>query len=119
MQSEATANPLSPRDWHVLVALSNECLHGYGIMKAVERDSDGRVTAEVGSLYRVLDRLLAEGMVEQVAPPTEAPDDTRGRPRRYYGLTDRGRDALTRETLRLRDAVRLARERRLLPESSR
>jgi hypothetical protein len=37
-------------------ALLQEDRHGYGIMKAVEVDSGGRVTAEIGTLYRVLDR---------------------------------------------------------------
>lgn len=117
--SGLSTTPLSARDWHVLMALSGRSLHGYGIMKAVERDSNGRVTAEIGSLYRVLDRLLDEGFVEEVAEPSDAPTDTRGRPRRYYGLTEAGRAALRRETARLEDALALARERNLVPERSR
>jgi len=108
--------PMSARDWHVLVALSEEDLHGYGIMKAVERDSAGAVSAEIGSLYRVLDRLLDEGLVREVEPPADAPSETRGRPRRYYGLTEHGREALRREAMRLHDALSLARDRRLLPD---
>lgn len=111
--------PLSARDWHVLMALAERSLHGYGIMKAVERDSNGRVRAEIGSLYRVLDRLLGEGLVEEVDEPADAPTDTRGRPRRYYGLTEEGRGVLRRETARLEDALALARARNLVPERSR
>lgn len=118
MSGSATL-PLSARDWHVLVALSERSLHGYGIMKAVEKDSNGRVTAEIGSLYRVLDRLLDEHLVEAVDQPADAPTDTRGRPRRYYGLTRRGREVLRQETVRLADALALARERNLVPERSR
>jgi DNA-binding PadR family transcriptional regulator len=110
------ATPLSARDWHVLMALSAEDLHGYAVMKAVERDSGGKVSAEIGSLYRVLDRLLGEGWVEEVDEPDDAPADTRGRPRRYYGLTELGRAALRQEAARLLDAVDLARARDLLPE---
>jgi len=117
--SGSGSTPLSARDWHVLMALSQGILHGYGIMKAVERDSNGRVTAEIGSLYRVLDRLLDEGLVEEVAEPADAPADTRGRPRRYYRLTRMGRGALHRETARLEDALALARSRNLIPERSR
>ena len=111
--------PLSARDWHVLMALSERSLHGYGIMKAVENDSNGRVTAEIGSLYRVLDRLLDEHLVEAVDQPADAPTGTRGRPRRYYGLTQRGREVLRQETARLSEALALARERNLVPEQSR
>jgi DNA-binding PadR family transcriptional regulator len=101
------------------MALSARDLHGYAIMKAVERDSGGKVSAEIGSLYRVLDRLLGDGLVEEVDAPDDAPADTRGRPRRYYGLTEPGRVALRQEAARLRDAVDLARERDLLPEQPR
>lgn len=111
-----TSAPLSATDWHVLMALSEESLHGYGIMKAVERDSDGRVSAEIGSLYRILDRLLDQGAVENVARPDDAPAETRGRPRRYYGLTEHGRDVLREEARRLEDTLELARSRSLLPK---
>jgi len=117
--SNAEGNPLRPRDWHVLVALCERPLHGYGIMKAVERDSGGRVSAQIGSLYRILDRLADEGLLAEVDSPADAPDDTRGRPRRYYGLTEGGRAALRRESLRLREALELARKRELLPEPTR
>lgn len=117
--SRTPVTPMSPRDWHILLALSDRSLHGYGIMQAVKRDSGGEVSAEVGSLYRVLDRLLDDGLIEEVDEPDDAPDDTPGRRRRYYGLTDLGRASLEREAGRLRHAVDLAQERNLLPERPR
>src|ERR1700724_1624692 len=57
----AGALPLRPRDFFVLLVLAGGELHGYGIMKGVERESRGSVRLEVGSLYRTLDRLLAAG----------------------------------------------------------
>lgn len=110
--------PPSPRDWHVLVALSEGPLHGYGIMKAVERDSGGKVSVEIGSLYRILDRLGGEGLLAEADAPEDAPDDTRGRPRRYYRLTERGRVVVGEEAIRLREALELARARSLVPESA-
>ena len=110
--------PLTARDWHVLMALAEEDVHGYGIMKAVERDSGGSVSAEIGSLYRILDRLTAEGLVRHADEPDDAPVETRGRPRRYYGLTAEGRATLRKEALRLRDALALAHARHLLPGST-
>ena len=108
----------SPRDWHVLVALSERPLHGYGIMKAVERDSGGKVSVEIGSLYRILDRLVGEGLLDETDAPEHAPDDTRGRPRRYYRLTERGRVVVGEEAMRLREALELARSRHLVPDSA-
>ena len=110
--------PLSATDWHVLMALVEEDLHGYAIMKAVERDSRGGVSAEIGSLYRILGRLMTEGFVDEVAAPDDAPTETRGRPRRYYGLTPEGRTALRQESIRLQGALELARDRHLLAERS-
>ena len=116
---DTPATPMSPRDWHVLLALSERKLHGYGIMQAVERDSDGEVSAEVGSLYRVLDRLLNDGLIEEVEEPEGAPEGTPGKRRRYYGLTELGRASLRKEAARMRHALDLARERDLLPERPR
>jgi DNA-binding PadR family transcriptional regulator len=110
--------PLSATDWHVLMALLQEDLHGYAIMKAVDKDSGGGVSAEIGSLYRILSRMMTDGLVDEVDAPQNAPTETRGRPRRYYRLTPDGRSALRQESMRLRDALALANERQLLPESA-
>src|SRR5579859_5083331 len=60
-----SALPLRPRDMLVLLVLADGDLHGYGIMKEVERQSQGRVPLEVGSLYRTLSRLLDAGLIEE------------------------------------------------------
>ena len=108
--------PLSATDYHVLLVLAEEDLYGYAIMKAIEEDSRGAVSPEIGSLYRILARLMTEGFVDEIGTPAEAPTEHRGRPRRYYRLTKQGRVALHDESLRLRGVVELARERSLLPE---
>ena len=79
----------------VLAALVDMPRHGYGIMGEVAALSDGRVSLRIGTLYGVLDRLATEGLV---VPDREEPHD--GRLRRYYRLTDRGRDALAAEAAR-------------------
>ncbi len=112
------AVPLSAIDHHVLMVLSDEDLYGYAIMKAVERESGGGVSPEIGSLYRILARLMTEGYVEEVGAPKGAPSEHRGRPRRYYRLTRAGLVALRRESHRLQGVLELARDRSLLPEVS-
>jgi DNA-binding PadR family transcriptional regulator len=99
---------LKPADFHVLLALATGPLHGYGIMKEVERESAGEVRLEIGSLYRLLDRLLAEGLLEA------GEVDER---RRYFKITRQGRRALRAEAVRLQGLVDLVRSRKLLPES--
>ena len=87
-------------------------------MKAVEEESGGAVAPEIGSLYRVLARLAAQDLVEEAPAPVGGDAIHPGRERRYYGLTERGRQAAQAEAARLRDAVRLAHRRDLLPGAS-
>jgi DNA-binding PadR family transcriptional regulator len=99
-------DPLKPADFHVLLMLMDGPLHGYGIMKGVERESQGEVRLEIGSLYRLLGRLLAEGLLEMGG------DDGR---RRAYSLTPLGRRVLKAEARRLAHLVGRMRARKLLP----
>jgi DNA-binding PadR family transcriptional regulator len=66
----------------VLTALVGEPRHGYGIVKEVEDLSAGRVELKIGSLYGILDRLVAEGLVE-----LDREEAYQGRLRRYYRIT--------------------------------
>lgn len=100
---------MKPADFHILLALAAGPLHGYGIMKDVERDTGGEVTLEIGSLYRLLARLATEGLIDDVAGPDER--------RRYYRITAAGRRALKSEAARLANVVTLVRARKLLPEA--
>jgi DNA-binding PadR family transcriptional regulator len=65
----------------VLTALSRGSQHGYGIIADVQQISGDRVKLRAGTLYTVLDRLRATGLIgvdrEEVAD---------GRFRRYYRL---------------------------------
>jgi PadR family transcriptional regulator, regulatory protein PadR len=76
----------------VLTALADGPRHGYGIVGDVAELSQGRVKLKIGSLYGVLDRLSADGLIE---PDREEAHD--GRLRRYYRLTRDGRRALAEE----------------------
>ena len=104
----AHAGPLSALDFHVLLVLAVEDLYGYGIKKAVEGQSEGLISPEIGSLYRVLARLIDLEWI-QAASATPSSEETHpGRPRRYYHLTAEGLAVLKREMMRLRQAVDLA-----------
>lgn len=107
-------NALSPNDFHVMLVLAEGPLYGYAIMKAVEKESGGSVAPEIGSLYRILSRLMQLGLVSETGSPPNAEPDGRGRPRRYYALTGRGREVLAAEAARLRGALEIARDRKVL-----
>jgi DNA-binding PadR family transcriptional regulator len=108
--------PLSATDFHVLLVLSESDLYGYAIMKAIEANSGGAVAPEIGSLYRVIARLIASGWVSEAEGP-QGEAVHRGRPRKYYGITPLGRDAARVEAARLSALVELAKGKELLPGS--
>jgi DNA-binding PadR family transcriptional regulator len=104
----AAPPPLKPADFHILLSLLNGPRHGYEIMKHVERESAGAVCLEVGTLYRILARLLDDGLLQEA--------ETDGR-RRNYSLTRLGRQVFKAEAARLAVVVDRLRARKLLPHA--
>jgi len=114
-QREAAAAllPLSPVDLQILLVLMQGELHGYGMMKAVEEQSGGKVHLEVGSLYRVIKRLLGNGLIEESPEGPADPDAETGssrgpKPRRFYAVSDLGREVAAAEARRLAEVVETA-----------
>src|SRR5579862_2257967 len=104
--------PLPPAALHVLFALSAGDQHGYGIMKEVQRQSEGQYRLGPGTLYANLEKLLDRGLVKE-APATSGNDDPRRR--NYYRLTSFGRRVLLADLARLDSVLREARLR--LPDA--
>lgn len=98
--------PLPQAQFHVLVTLTEGERHGYAIMQAVERTSDGIVRMGPASLYGTLKRLVDQGLAEEL-PHRPAPDDDQRR--RYYRLTDLGGRVCVAEADRLASLVRITR----------
>lgn len=99
--------PLTPAVFHVLLALADGDSHGYAIMKEVEARTGGEVRLGTGTLYGIVKRLLADGLVrESAAASTDR--------RRAYRLTPFGRRVALAEAERLRDMVVAAQAKRLL-----
>jgi DNA-binding PadR family transcriptional regulator len=97
--------PLSPAALYILLSLAGEDRHGYGIMQDVARQSEGQYKLGPGTLYDNLQKLTAQGLVEE-SPKPPAHDDPR---RRYFRLTSFGRGVLSAEVGRLEMLVRDAR----------
>lgn len=95
--------PLTPAMFQVLVALADGEKHGYAIIKEVARRTGGKVRLRPTTLYTVLRRFDAEGLVAEASErPDPALDDER---RRYYRLTDCGRAVAVAEAARLADTL--------------
>ena len=104
--------PLTPPVFHILLALADEERHGYGIMQDVEAFTGGEIRLGPGTLYRSIQRMLVDGLIEElaIALHDESDDDRR----RHYRLTKKGLEIAQREARRLADLVDVSRQRNLL-----
>ena len=95
--------PLHPEAFRILVVLREQELHGYALVKELERDPGrpGRVLP--ANLYRRIRTLLEQGLIAETdARPDPEIDDER---RRYFQITELGREVATAEAHRLRDLL--------------
>jgi DNA-binding PadR family transcriptional regulator len=105
--------PLPPATFYILMALAEEDRHGYGIIQDVAESTDGAVRLSAGTLYRSLQRMLEQGLIEETGErPAPDEDDER---RRYYRITNFGRSVARAEAQPLSDLVRLARASGFMP----
>lgn len=95
--------PLSPQQFEILLALSDQDLHGYGIIRDVRERTAGAVRLGTGALYTAIGRLTTAGLLTETSQ--RDPDDTR---RRYYRITNLGRAVLAAEVARLQSLVSAA-----------
>jgi len=98
--------PLTTAMFHVLLALSDGDKHGYAILKEIAEQTGGEVQLSTGTLYGIIKRLLENGMIKEVRKIDIKNDDSR---RRYYRLTDSGRQTAVAEAKRLEKLVMRAR----------
>ena len=92
--------PMSPQAFQLLMVVFDQSMHGYGIVKA-STDESGRSVLDLGSLYRIINRLAKKDLIEDV---TADQDDSK-RQRRYYRATELGRRVTRAEARRLRELL--------------
>jgi DNA-binding PadR family transcriptional regulator len=108
--------PLTPAMFHVLLSLAEGDKHGYAILKEVTARTAGEVALSTGTLYGLIKRMLADGLIVSPLRRPEGADDER---RRYYRLTDFGRQVAVAEAARHERIVHTARAFRLIPGRAR
>lgn len=91
--------PLSPREFHILLALAEEPRNGYEIAQRVETNSRGTVRLSPATQYTNLHRLVERGLVREVTDELEGRTD--GRQQRFWAPTDLGSRVLRAEARRL------------------
>src|SRR5690606_14325596 len=105
MPNTTTFTPLTPAVLYILIALSSGDKHGYGIMKQVEEDSEGKVSMGNGTLYGSLKRMCDAGLVAEADKKVDPDmDDQR---RIYYKITGLGKKNLAAELERYQRVVSL------------
>ena len=106
MKKDSAQAPLTPAVLHILLALSTGERHGYGIMKQVAADSQGKVKMGPGTLYGSMGRMMEAGLIRESDKRTDPEmDDER---RIYYQITGEGQASLVAERERYRDVVAVA-----------
>lgn len=104
--------PLQPYEFQVLMVLSENDLHGYGIRRATLERTDGKLRLDPGVLYRTLRRLKDAGLIEAAGQlPAHNLVDQR---RRYYSLTNLGGRVATAEADRLEALIAIGRGGKML-----
>ena len=115
MTTTSATPPLTPAVFHILLALSTGERHGYGIMKQVEADSQGKVAMGPGTLYGSLKRMLDAGLIRESDKRVDPEmDDQR---RIYYQITGAGAEVLAAELERYQRIVSIAQQRKLYPKT--
>jgi len=105
-------DPLPSAAFQILLSLVGEDLHGYGIMREVEDQTEGRMRLGPGTLYSSIQTLLEAKLIEELDRREDA--KLGHERRRYYRLTSAGRKLARAEAERLADLLRVARVKKLL-----
>ena len=104
-------DPLPSAAFQILLSLTDNELHGYGIMRQVEDQTNGRIRLGPGTLYSSIQAMFEEGLIEEVDGSSGQEADHERR--RYYRLTSSGRKVARAEAERLADLLRVARAKKI------
>ena len=105
-------SPLPGAAFQILLALVDDDLHGYGIMRQVAEQTGGRMRLGPGTLYTSVRTLLEGKLIEEVDAREDA--GTADERRRYYRLSPAGRKLARSEAERLAGLLRVARAKKIL-----
>jgi DNA-binding PadR family transcriptional regulator len=114
--ADEAAATMTAAVFHVLLALARGKSHGYRVMQDVSLMTEGETRLGPGTLYRTIQRMLVDGLIEEreMALHDETSDDRR----RHYQLTAKGLSVARKEARRLAKLVDVARQRGLLTKTA-
>ncbi|MCH3962732.1 MAG: PadR family transcriptional regulator [Clostridium sp.] len=88
------SRPLTESTFYVMIAFLYEN-HGYGIKKFLEEKTHGEINLGPGTLYGIINSLDKNGYITSTA-------DTRYVKRNCYVLSEKGKNILTSEFIRIK-----------------
>ncbi|MDO4661537.1 MAG: PadR family transcriptional regulator [Tissierellia bacterium] len=97
MRDNLSSGALTETSLLVLLSLYNE-LHGYGIKKFIENNTNGRVVLGMGTLYGAINNLEKKGWIEKRSKDGN---------RINYIITDLGIEQVNNEKVRLKSLLNL------------
>jgi DNA-binding PadR family transcriptional regulator len=106
---DISRKPLKNNHFHILLALSRTDMHGFAIQRDVKEQTDGRLHLWPATLYGSLDQLCERALIQELKDPDDRP--TESEKRRYYRITEAGRQVVTAEAERMMALARIAQER--------
>ena len=92
--------PMTETAFYILLCLKTPN-HGYGIVQAVERLTEGAIKLAPGTMYGSLSKMEKDGLIRFVREEEK---------RKIYEITDLGRDVLQTEIARIERLYRIAQE---------
>ena len=95
--------PLKPRVFQILLLLGDGDRHGWSIVKELQAQAGDGKRILPGSLYRTLNDMTDQGLIEEAPEAGRQDEDTR---RRYLRVTELGIQAARAEAERLDALVR-------------
>ena len=90
--------PMTETAFFILMCLQKPN-HGYGVVQAVEKMTDGAVRLTPGTMYGSLSKMEKDGVIRFVREEEK---------RKIYEITDLGREVLETELLRIERLYRIA-----------
>jgi DNA-binding PadR family transcriptional regulator len=104
--------PLAPHSFQILLSLLDRDLHGYSIIKDIEARTEGEMVLGTSTVYAAVKRMVLDGLLQETHAPV--PESSGGPPRRYYRITELGREVAQAEGLRITRLQRMVADSTLL-----
>ena len=108
--------PLKDLVFRILLSLAEGERHGWSLVQELD-ESSGATRLLPGHLYRTLDRMLLDGLIDERDQPAASTPFSAKRgtaPSRFFRLTPLGRDVARAETRRLEALIARSRAGRLM-----